>query len=158
MFDFEKFTENLSEDVVESSKLEMTSNDEFEKTPYGVYEVEVDEMSMKRSKKTDKKMLYIRFSILTGEKERFKLFYYKPYETEWSFMRHDASKMLASLLNDRSEERVNQINAILKEMTNDEEFIDEVFSYILGRYEYQLNYYEEKGFDQFIIEDVFELE
>lgn len=141
MIDFSKY-EGLIEELNEEVKKK-----DFEEIPDGTYEVKVDEMELKESKKGDL-MLYIRFTILEGNYKKFKIFYHQVLKNKYG--RHFANEMLRDLSD-------GTIEIKLKNWPQYQELIEEVEN-ITKQYEYALDYYTDKeGYKKYEIVDVFEI-
>ena len=118
------------------------NNKEFEKVPYGDYEVEL------KPTKTDKKpMVSAWFTILNGKYKNNKLFMNQVVTQ--GFQLHIMNQFLKSLGTDLNVEFVNyqQYADLLLDIA---EAVDE------DKLEFALKYEDNKGYDKFTITEVFE--
>lgn len=134
----------LRKDIEEAQK--DSGNREYEKVPYGNYEVKVDKMELKASKKGDP-MVSIWFTILDGKYKNSKL-----------FMNQVVMKGF----------QIKIVNEFLRSMETgvNIEFIDYVqYADMLldvaeacdtNKLEFAVKYEDNKGYDKFTIFDVFE--
>ena len=144
---FEKWNSNvdlagLQKDVKDAQD----NNKEFEKVPHGEYEVKVDKMELKASKKGDP-MVSIWFTILEGKYKNSKLFLNQVITQ--GFQIHIVNELLKSMKTDLVIEFVDykQYAELLLDVaeecdTNNLEFV--------------LKYEDNKGYDKFTITEVFE--
>ncbi len=88
-FDEKIDTEGLAKDVEEAA-----AGGDFKEVPHGTYEVEVNKLELKKSKKGDP-MLSIWFKVLTGEQKGGIVFYNQVLTTGFGI--HNACEMLRSL-------------------------------------------------------------
>ena len=153
---FDKYANKINADDLKASQQEIQNNasgGDYEEVPVGKYEVKVEKMECKTSKKGNP-MVSIWFRILTGKFENSMIFYNGVFYEDW--MRHRVVKMISSLLDDDSHE--GEINLILK--SNDVDYINnflmDVHESIDGQLEYLLDYGERKGYQTYTIEEVFE--
>ena len=144
---FEKWNSNvdlagLQKDVKDAQD----NNKEFEKVPHGEYEVKVDKMELKASKKGDP-MVSIWFTILEGKYKKSKLFLNQVITQ--GFQIHIVNELLKSMKTDLVIEFVDykQYADLLLDVA---EFCDE------NNLEFALKYEDNKGYDKFTITEVFE--
>ena len=144
---FEKWNSNvdlagLQKDVKDAQD----NNKEFEKVPYGEYEVKVDKIELKSSKKGDP-MVSIWFTILEGKFKKSKLFLNQVITQ--GFQIHIVNELLKSMKTDLNIEFVDykQYAELLLDVA---EFCDE------NNLEFALKYEDNKGYDKFTITEVFE--
>lgn len=122
---------------------------EFEKLPYGKYEVKVAKMELGSSKNGDP-MMIVRFKVLEG-KNKDKIIYMNQL-VDMDFRIHNANEFMRSL--DSGEEIV-----WTGKYSDYATLIDKVFEAIDGNLEYVLDYScNSRGFGEFKIEEVFEVE
>ncbi|WP_050607243.1 DUF669 domain-containing protein [Clostridium niameyense] len=148
---WEKFDKNidvegLKKDVEEAAN----NNNDFKEVPHGEYEVEVNKLELRESKKGDP-MLSIWFKILTGEYKGSLIFYNQVLSN--GFGLHKANEMLRSLDSgiDVEFESFSQYNNMLMDIA---EAVD-------GNLEFALSYTANKKnpkFSEYEIKDVFEVE
>ena len=145
-FDKQVDVEGLKKDAEEAAN----NNSDFKEVPHGTYEVEVNKLEPKVSKKGDP-MLSIWFKILAGEYKGSLIFYNQVLST--GFWLHKANEMLRSLDSgvEVKFENFNQYQNLLMDIA---EAID-------GELEYALSYTANKKnpkFSEYEIKDIFEVE
>lgn len=155
---FEKYAKKIDSKELEESKKEIeanTSSGDYKEVPVGTYEVEVNKLECKRSKNGNP-MVSIWFKVLEGDYENSMIFYNGVFNEDW--MRHRVVKMLSSLLDDITHEA--EINLILKSGNVDEinDFCMDVHEEIDGKFEYLLDFGEKKGYNTYLIKEVFVVE
>lgn len=142
-FDKEIDVEGLKEDA----KAAAENGGDFKEVPHGLYEVKVDKMELKESKK-GKPMLSIWFKILNGEYENSLIFYNQVLST--GFGLHNANDFLRSL--------DSGIDIEFKSFKQYNDLILDVHEAIDGNAEYALDYSEGKnGFSKYEITDIYEV-
>ena len=144
---FEKWNSNvdlagLQKDVKDAQD----NNKEFEKVPYGEYEVKVDKMELKSSKKGDP-MVSIWFTILEGKYKKSKLFMNQVVTQ--GFQIHIVNELLKSMGTDLVIEFVDykQYAELLLDVAEECD---------TNNLEFALKYEDNKGYDKFTITEVFE--
>ena len=144
---FEKWNSNvdlagLQQDVKDAQE----NNKEFEKVPHGEYEVKVDKMELKASKKGDP-MVSIWFTILEGKYKKSKLFLNQVITQ--GFQIHIVNELLKSMGTDLVIEFVNykQYADLLLDVAEECD---------TNKLEFALKYEDNKGYDKFTITEVFE--
>ncbi|AZJ21552.1 hypothetical protein II5_04517 [Bacillus cereus MSX-A1] len=158
-FNWSKFDKKVDLEALAADVQEVEENGgggDFEKVPDGQYEVAVEKMELTESKKGDP-MLMIWFNIVDGEFEGQKIFYYKVMQPQndkaWGYQVHQNNEMLRKLW-DCNEEDVK--------FTSFGEYADlvlDIHEDIDGKFEYLLEKEtDKKGYDQFKIVEVFEVE
>ncbi len=144
-FDEKIDTEGLKKDAEEAAK---NGGGDFKEVPLGTYEVEVNKLELKKSKKGDP-MLSVWFKILTGE-YKGSLIFYNQVMTQ-GFGIHNANEMLRSL-----------DSGVDIEFTNFKKYHEmllDVLEAVEGTLEYALEYGENnKGYNTYKIIDVFDKE
>jgi hypothetical protein len=155
---FEKYSNQIDADALKASQKEIQDNangGNREEVPVGKYEVKVEKLECKMSKKNNL-MVSIWFRILKGKYEKNVIFYNGVFNEDW--MRHRVAKILSDLLDDG--DRTAEINLILKsgnmQMIND--FCMDIHESIDKRLEYLLDYGLSKGYNTYAIEEVFDAE
>lgn len=145
---FEKWNSNvdlkgLQEDV---KKAQEDNKGEFEKVPYGEYEVKVDKMELKATKKGDP-MVSIWFTILEGKYKKSKLFLNQVITQ--GFQIHIMNTLLKSMGTDLVIEFVDykQYAELLLDVAEE---CDK------NNLEFAIKYEDNKGYDKFTITEVFE--
>ena len=122
------------------------NNKEFEKVPHGEYEVKVDKMELKSSKKGDP-MVSIWFTILEGKYKKSKLFLNQVITQ--GFQIHIVNELLKSMKTDLVIEFVDykQYAELLLDVAEECD---------TNNLEFALKYEDNKGYDKFTITEVFE--
>lgn len=144
-FDEKIDTEGLKKDAEEAAK---NGGGDFKEVPLGTYEVEVNKLELKKSKKGDP-MLSIWFKVLTGDHKGSLIFYNQVMSQGFGI--HNANEMLRSLDSGVEVEFVNfkKYHGMLLD----------VLEAINGNLEYALEYGQNnKGFNTYKIVDVFDKE
>ncbi|MBE1302904.1 DUF669 domain-containing protein [Clostridium botulinum] len=147
---WDKFDKNIDvEGLKADAKEAANNNSDFKEVPHGEYEVEVNKLELRESKKGDP-MLSIWFKILTGEYKGSLIFYNQVLSS--GFGLHKANEMLRSLDSgvEVEFESFSKYNDMLMDMA---EAID-------GKLEYQLSYTANKKnnkFSEYEIKDIFEV-
>ena len=146
---FEKSNSNvdlkgLQEDVKKAQ--EEGDNREFEKVPHGEYEVKLDKLELKATKKGDP-MVSAWFTIVEGKYKNSKLFMNQVFTQ--GFQIHIVNNFLKSLKTDLNIEFVDylQYSDLLLDVA---EFCD------TNKLEFAIKYEDNKGYDKFTITEVFE--
>ena len=153
-FDKEVDLDGLQNDIEEIEKNGGTGN--FEPVPDGEYEVEVEKMELKQSKKGDP-MLSIWFKIIEGEYEGQRLFYNKVMQPQneraFAFQVHQNNEMLRALWDcDKDDVKFTGFADYAELIMDIHEEIDGKFEYLLAK---RTN---DDGFDEFEILEVYEIE
>lgn len=133
----------LQADVKEAA--ENGGTGEFKEVPHGTYEVKVEKMELKASKKGDP-MVVIWFSILDGEYKNSKLFMNQVINQ--GFQIHIVNELLRSMdtgLQIQFENFEQYGNLLL-----------DIHEAVDGKLEFALEYGEKKGFSTFKIKEVYE--
>ena len=148
---WEKFDKNIDVKGLKKDAEEAKNNGgDFKEVPHGIYEVAVNKLELRESKKGDP-MLSIWFKILAGEYKGSLIFYNQVLST--GFGLHKANEMLRSLDSgvEVKFENFNQYQNLLMDIA---EAID-------GELEYALSYTANKKnpkFSEYEIKDIFEVE
>lgn len=143
-FDKSIDTKGLKKDVKEAQE---NGGGEYEEVPYGTYEVKVDKIEMKESKKGDP-MVTIWFKIIAGKLKNSIIFYNQVINK--GFQIHLCNEFLKSLDTGVSVEfdTYAQYNEVLMDVAEGSQDL-----------EYALEYGEnKKGYPTYKITDVFEAE
>lgn len=146
-FDSKVDLEGLKKDVAEAAA---NGGGDFKEVPHGKYEVEVNKLELKKSKKGDP-MLSIWFKILTGEYKGSLIFYNQVLNNGFGI--HNANEFLRSMDTEVEIEFVSYAQY--------EELLLDVFEAIEGNLEFALDYQENsknKNFSTYEIIDVFDKE
>ena len=144
---FEKWNSNIDlKGLQDDIKGAQDNNKEFEKVPHGEYEVKVDKIELKASKKGDP-MVSIWFTILEGKYKNSKLFMNQVITQ--GFQIHIVNELLRSMSAELNIEFVDykQYANLLLDVA------EECDKYNLA---FALKYEYNKGYDKFTITEVFE--
>ncbi|MCM0627017.1 DUF669 domain-containing protein [Lysinibacillus sp. OL1_EC] len=157
-FDWSKFDKNVDIEALEADVKEVEENGggNFEPIPDGQYEVEVEVMELVTSKAGDP-MLKIWFKVLEGDYEGQRIFYNKVMQPQndraFGLQVHQNNEMLRALWDCEKDD---------VKFTGFEDYADlvlDIHEDIEGKFEYLLKKEtDDKGYDQFAIEEVFEVE
>ena len=144
---FEKWNEStdlkgLQDDIKDAQE----NNKEFEKVPHGEYEVKLDKLELKASKKGDP-MVSAWFTILEGKYKKSKLFLNQVITQ--GFQIHIVNELLKSMKTDLAIEFVDY-----KQYA--ELLLDVAESCDTNKLEFAIKYEDNKGYDKFTITEVFE--
>ena len=122
------------------------NNKEFEAVPHGEYEVKLDKLELKATKKGDP-MVSAWFTVLNGKYKNSKLFMNQVVTQ--GFQIHIVNEFLKSMDTDLNIEFVDykQYAELLLDVA---EFCDE------NNLEFAIKYEDNKGYDKFTITEVFE--
>lgn len=147
---FAKFNEQVDlEGMKDDIKGASEGSGEFKDIPHGTYEVAIDKMEQVMTKKAPQRpMLSIWFKILDGEFKGNRIFMNQLLTG--GFPIHIANEFMRSLdsgLEIEFEDYVQYYNLIL-----------DVFEQVEGKKEYALKKEDNKGFDKFTIEQVFDVQ
>ena len=132
----------LQDDIKDAQE----NNKEFEKVPHGEYEVKLDKLELKASKKGDP-MVSAWFTILEGKYKKSKLFLNQVITQ--GFQIHIVNELLKSMGTDLAIEFVDY-----KQYA--ELLLDVAESCDTNKLEFAIKYEDNKGYDKFTITEVFE--
>ena len=144
---FDKWNSNIDlAGLQEDVKKAQEDNKEFEKVPHGEYEVKVDKMELKATKKGDP-MVSIWFTILEGKYKNSKLFLNQVITQ--GFQIHIMNTFLKSMGTDLNIEFIDykQYADLLLDVAEECD---------ANNLEFALKYEDNKGYDKFTITEVFE--
>ena len=157
-FDWSKFDKNVDIEALEADVKEVEENGggNFEPIPDGQYEVEVEVMELTTSKAGDP-MLKIWFKVLDGEHEGQRIFYNKVMQPQndraFGLQVHQNNELLRALWDCEKDD---------VKFTGFEDYADlvlDIHEDIEGKFEYLLKKEtDDNGYDQFEIEEIFEVE
>ncbi|MED3327502.1 DUF669 domain-containing protein [Bacillus thuringiensis] len=157
-FNWSKFDKKVDLEALAADVQEVEENGggDFEKVPDGQYEVAVEKMELTESKKGDP-MIMIWFNIVDGEFEGQKIFYYKVMQPQndkaWGYQVHQNNEMLRKLWDCKEEDvKFTSFGEYADLILDIHEDIDGKFEYLLEKET------DKKGYDQFKIVEVFEVE
>lgn len=143
-------TEGLAKDVVEAAENGGTGN--YKEVPHGDYEVAVDKMELKASKKGDP-MVSIWFKIVDGEFKNSIIFFNQVITQ--GFQVHIVNELLRAMVSEMDEKPVIEF----KNYKQYSELLMDIHEAVNGHFEYALEYAEgKKGFSTYKIKEVFVLE
>ena len=144
---FEKWNSNIDlAGLQQDIKDAQDNNKEFEAVPHGEYEVKLDKLELKATKKGDP-MVSAWFTILEGKYKNSKLFMNQVVTQ--GFQIHIVNEFLRSMKTDIDIDFVDykQYADLLLDVA---EFCDE------NNLEFAIKYEDNKGYDKFTITEVFE--
>ena len=145
---FEKWNSNIDlAGLQQDIKDAQDNNKEFEAVPHGEYEVKLDKLELKATKKGDP-MVSAWFTILNGKYKNSKLFMNQVVTQ--GFQIHIVNEFLRSMKTDIDVDFVDykQYADLLLDVA---EFCDE------NNLEFAIKYEDNKGYDKFTITEVFEV-
>ncbi|KHO39098.1 hypothetical protein OR62_07865 [Clostridium tetani] len=147
---WEKFDKNIDvEGLKADAKEAANNNSDFKEVPHGDYEVEVNKLELRESKKGDP-MLSIWFKILNGEYKGSLIFYNQVLSS--GFGLHKANEMLRSL--------DSGIEVEFESFSKYNNMLMDIAEAIDGKLEYALSYTANKknnNFSEYEIKDIFEV-
>ena len=145
---FEKWNSNVDLAGLQKDVKDAQDNKrEYEEIPHGEYEVKVDKMELKSSKKKGDPMVSIWFTILEGKYKNSKLFLNQVITQ--GFQIHIVNELLKSMKTDIVIEFVDykQYAELLLDVAEECD---------TNNLEFALKYEDNKGYDKFTITEVFE--
>lgn len=146
---WEKFDKSIDVEGLKKDAVEVSTNgSDFKEVPHGEYEVKVDRLELKESKKGSP-MISIWFKILEGEFKGSLIFYNQVLGT--GFGLHMANEMLRSL--------DSGVEIEFENFSKYNELLMDIMEKIDGKLEYGLKYTANKknsNFSEYKIIDVFE--
>lgn len=147
--DFSKFDKSVDLEGLKNDIQEVSQNGggEFKEVPHDKYEIKIEKLELSVSKKGDP-MLTCWMKILEGEYEGSMIFMNQVVTR--AFQIHIANEFLRSL--------GTQHNVEFESYSQYANLILDIAEAIDGTYEYLVDYGENKGFNTFKIEDIFEVE
>lgn len=157
---FDKYASKINAEELAASQKEITENanggGNYKEVPFGTYEVKIEKMEAKLTKEKKNPMVSIWFKILKGDYKNSLIFYNGVFNEDW--MRHRVVEFLSAILDDDSHKA--EINLILKDSNINEvnDFVMDIHEQIDGHLEYLLVYDQKKGFNTYMIEEVFDVE
>jgi hypothetical protein len=143
-------TEGLQKDVEEAKQ--NGNNGNFKEVPLGKYEVSIEKMELKASKKGDP-MVTIWMNICDGDYKNSKLFMNQVITQ--GFQIHIVNEFLRSLIKECADAPVVEF----KSYAQYAELLMDIHELIADSFEYGIDYGQtKKGFDTFKITDIYALE
>ena len=146
---FEKFNKSVDLKGLKEDLKEVQENGggNYEEVPLGKYEVKIDKMEIKETKKGDKLMLSVTFKVLDGPQKNRLIFMNQVITSAYGL--HNANEFLRSLK--------SGIDVIFDDYNQYSELVEDIMDAISDRLEYELTYSEnDKEFKVFEITDVLE--
>lgn len=158
-FDWSKFDKEVDLEALQEDVEEVEKNGgfgDFEEIPDGEYEVSVEKLELTQSKKGDP-MLTIWFKIIAGEYEGQRIFYNKVMQPQndkaFGLQVHQNNEMLRSIWDcEKDDVKFTGFKDYADLVLDIHEDIDGKFEYLLEKKT------DKKGFDQFKILEVYEVE
>ena len=142
-------TEGLAKDVQEASK---NNSGSYEEVPHGNYEVAIEQMELKASKKGDP-MVSMWFRIVTGDYKGSIIFFNQPITK--GFQIHIVNSLLRMMVSEVEDAPVIEFKSY-KQYGN---LIMDIFEEINGNFEFALSYKKGKNdFSTYEITEVFPLD
>ena len=146
---FDKFNKSVDLKGLKEDLKEVQENGggSYEDVPHGKYEVIIDKMEIKETKKGDKLMLSVTFKVLEGPQKNRLIFMNQVITSPYGL--HNSNEFLRSLK--------SGIDVVFDDYNQYSELVEDIMSSISNRLEYELTYSEnDKKFKVFEITDVFE--
>lgn len=146
---FEKFNKSVDLKGLKEDLKEVQENGggNYEEVPLGKYEVKIDKMEIKETKKGDKLMLSVTFKVLDGPQKNRLIFMNQVITSAYGL--HNSNEFLRSL--------GSRVDIIFEDYSQYADLVGEVYQAINEKLEYELSYGEnDKGFKIFEITDIFE--
>lgn len=144
-------TEGLAKDVEEAAK--DGGNRTYKEVPVGQYEVSVEQMELKASKKGDP-MVSIWFKIVSDGEYKGSMIFFNQVITQ-GFQIHNCNEILRAMV----QEMDDAPEIAFETYSQYADLIMDIHEAVSGNYEFALNYGQNsKGFNTFEITEVFVLE
>lgn len=144
-------TEGLAKDVEEAAK--DGGNRTYKEVPVGQYEVSVEQMELKASKKGDP-MVSIWFKIVSDGEYKGSMIFFNQVITQ-GFQIHNCNEILRAMV----QEMDDAPEIAFETYSQYANLIMDIHEAVSGNYEFALNYGQNsKGFNTFEITEVFVLE
>lgn len=144
-------TEGLAKDVEEAAK--DGGNRTYKEVPVGQYEVSVEQMELKASKKGDP-MVSIWFKIVSDGEYKGSMIFFNQVITQ-GFQIHNCNEILRAMV----QEMDDAPDVAFETYSQYADLIMDIHEAVSGNYEFALNYGQNsKGFNTFEITEVFVLE
>ena len=146
---FEKFNKSVDLKGLKEDLKEVQENGggNYEEVPLGKYEVKIDKMEIKETKKGDKLMLSVTFKVLDGPQKNRLIFMNQVITSAYGL--HNSNEFLRSLK--------SGMDVIFDDYNQYSELVEDIMDAISDKLEYELTYSEnDKEFKVFEITDVFE--
>lgn len=144
--DFSKYDKKVDLEGLKKD-IEDSSNNSFDEVPHGKYVVAITKLELGESKNNDP-MVKIWFKVVEGE-HKGRLIFMNQVVTK-GFQIHIVDEFLRSL--------ETNVSIAFESYSQYADLLLDVFEAVEGNFEYTLNFGENKGFNTFKIEEVFELE
>ena len=146
---FEKFNKSVDLKGLKEDLKEVQENGggNYEEVPLGRYEVKIEKMEIKETKKGDKLMLSVTFKVLDGPQKNRLIFMNQVITSAYGL--HNSNEFLRSLK--------SGMDVIFDDYNQYSELVEDIMDAISDKLEYELTYSEnDKEFKVFEITDVFE--
>ena len=144
-------TEGLAKDVEEAAK--DGGNRTYKEVPVGQYEVSVEQMELKASKKGDP-MVSIWFKIVSDGEYKGSMIFFNQVITQ-GFQIHNCNEILRAMV----QEMDDAPDVAFETYSQYADLIMDIHEAVSGNFEFALNYGQNsKGFNTFEITEVFVLE
>ena len=152
MANWDKFNKSVDTEALAADVKEAAENgSNFREVPHGIYEVEVNKLEAKESKKGDP-MITAWFKVVEGEYKGSMIFMNQVVLQ--AFQIHIVNEILRQMTAELPE-----FNVEFKDYAQYEQLVLDVAEAIDGKFEFKLNYSDGgKGFSKFSIDEVFVLE
>lgn len=141
-------TAGLKKDIAEAKE-----NGGRREVPYDTYEVAVNKLELRESKKTNVPMVSCWFKILVGEYKGSMIFANFVITEGWQI--NNTLNFLESLI---PEDALNRSDIYFEDFEQFEDLLMNMAELIDKNYEYSVNYYEEKGYPRFEIKEIYRVE
>lgn len=145
--DFEKFDKAVDLEGLKKDIEQASDGGDYREVPKGQYEVAIQRMELKESKKGDP-MVTIWFNVVTGEYRGSKIFMNQVITQ--GFQVHIVNQLLRTI--------VPSMEVKFESYSQYASLLMDVMEEIDGKYEFALTYGEKNGFGTFEITEVFEVE
>lgn len=142
-FDNEFNSEELKQDLVAVQN----GNTERKEVPHDVYEVKVAKLELTKSKSSGSPMVSVWFKIVTGEYKNQLIFMNQVLSG--GFGLHKCNEFLSS---------ISKLPVGFESFKQYGLLLSDIMEEIDGKYEFQLNYGTNKGYNTYTIENVFEVQ
>lgn len=142
--------DGLQKDIQEAKE---NSGGNFKEVPHGQYEVSIEKMELKATKKTNDPMISVWFNIVDGEFKGQKIFMNQVITQ--GFQIHIVNEFLRSLVQDCADAPVVEFKSYAQYAN----LLMDIHELVADSFEYGLDYGQtKKGFNTFDITDVYAME
>lgn len=147
-----RFNKNIDVEGLKKDVAEAKENGGRRDVPYDTYEVAVNKLELRESKK-GAPMISCWFKIIAGEYKGSMIFANFVISEGWQI--NNALNFLESLIR---EDGVNSPDIYFEDYEQLENLLMDMAELIDKNYEYSVRYWEEKGYPRFEIEDIYDVE